>query len=191
MTPSHHHDEKPMTDQEDSPSVIQSNGRAAKLRTEGSGFTLDTSGMVLMVLPNNYSEAIHWVSLDPFKQGYLEAAARSLYLTLLGRGWEPEDAVKAVAFRKWAPETLARIIADCAVVGPTFAHLPALRQIEGGRDFWANRQSGSLRRYHLKPFPPLTVTLGDDGKVRFGEAPTPLGEELGATGGRRVWSSRC
>jgi hypothetical protein len=63
----------------------------------------------------------------------------------------------APRFDRLAAETLARIIADCAAFEATWHNA-------SGSEFWAKRQRGD---YNPNDFPPLTLRLGDDGKVYF------------------------
>lgn len=70
-----------------------------------------------------------------------------------------------LAFSELAPETLARIIADCEAWRREFAGRTAETSADRpnmGGEFWRIRQEGKR-----STFPPLTVQLGDDGKVRF------------------------
>lgn len=92
------------------------------------------------------------------------------YCSMIGRYGRAEAQIKcdeanrtAFGFSDLAPETLARIMEDCA------AMLSAMRAVrlsdEGadlGRKAWEERQAGNWAG-----FPPLTVILSDDGKVRF------------------------
>lgn len=125
-------------------------------------FQLDTSGAVEQ--PGLY-RSLRWSDLSPFTQGYIEAllsepeTARAWWLRHSG----PFGIPAAAPFRDLAPETLARIIADCAVL-QNFGPFGSLENhVEGGREAWENRQAGNLIALD---FPPLTVQLGDDGKVR-------------------------
>lgn len=121
-------------------------------------FQLDTSGSVGIVTAapqgGSYCQTVWWRNLSPFAQGYVEALFASLdddigaELGVLNR--------KSPAFSDLAPETLARIIADCE-------EWQRWRGFEGGA-VWRARQAGELADMG---FPPLTVQLGDDGKVRF------------------------
>lgn len=67
-------------------------------------------------------------------------------------------------FADLAPETLARIIADCEEWRSTDRDVYSNDWESAGRGFWAMRQS---EVGEVPAFPPLTVQLGDDGKVRF------------------------
>lgn len=140
-------------------------------------FQLDTTGAIL--LPQSSAEnpfgkwasdATQWDDLSPFTQGYIEALFAELHQTPVvqecGRGgWN-------VGFFDLAPETLARIIADCERMRQVFGWLgpkdadgaPVEWFQEEGRSAWKYRQNGDLPN-----FPPLTVQLGDDGKVLFAE----------------------
>jgi hypothetical protein len=127
-----------------------------------TGFQLDTSGEVVGLSADGLRIAKRWSDLSPFVQGYVDA--------LLEACWRREYGVAAAndrcfgwkaAFSDLAPETLARIIEDCDAYpllfpsqGPATAYL--------GACFWADRQAGRCPN-----FPPLTVSLNDDGKVVF------------------------
>lgn len=105
-----------------------------------------------------------WSDLDAFTQGYVEALFES------GGGRIGPVFQWVCGFSDLAPETLARIIADCAAVAD-FAEFFADNP---GASFWLNRQSAwpawSDRRPRLVDrFPPLTAYLGDDGKVYLRE----------------------
>lgn len=98
-----------------------------------------------------------WYSLSPFTQGYVEAVFAS----------ENDPAVGG--FSDLAPETLARIIADCEEFA-VFARKLNQKEVTAfvstfhwGATFWNYRQADRWPN----AFPPLTVELGDDGKVRF------------------------
>jgi len=128
-------------------------------------FQHDTSGFVRPYANRvtSTSELIYWSDLDPFTQGYVVA----LFADLAAKRIEALGGVFGPAFRYYvpakfsdlAPETLARIVADCARAASE-PRSPLL-----GRRFWEQRQ-----RAMLADFPPMTPTLGDDLKVRFGEA---------------------
>lgn len=164
--------------------------------TTPSAFTLDTSGCVPFNptfddLANGLSDQVAWHDLSPFAQGYVEALFASgvwgqtckhcagngeiitdwdRYLGAPKPGDRGDEGTadcpdcdgkgsRSVAFRDIAPETLARIIADCeAMQGHGLAGTVSV-----GRGAWDARQSSLC----VPSFPPLTVTLGDDGKVRF------------------------
>lgn len=117
-----------------------------------SAFTLDTSGYV--DAEDREGPGWLWSDLDLFTQGCGAAMAQELYERLIAEGWTPEGASAAVAFRDWAPSTLAAILKDCerAVEVLTLPSFPALV----GEAFFRNRQRG------VHPaFPPLTVSLDD------------------------------
>lgn len=147
-------------------------------------FKLDTSGTVDHVMTEGCVETgleLEWDDLSPFAQGYVEELFAS---------WQGVDAewsgtpcdcdpdnywthdrtgqrIAATAdwtplgFRDLAPETRARIIADCEAACIDPHPYDAGSRGEGG-SFWSERQDGVW-----VAFPPLTVQLGDDGKVRF------------------------
>lgn len=126
-------------------------------------FQLDTSGTVPFA--GGTLGVISWEGVGQragaFTQGYIEA--------LLANGCEPvgrraayHPSVKTLAFADLAPETIARVIADCRAVLSRWSEITPTPEM--GAEFWTRRQSGYLRPLG---FPPLTVQLGDDGKVRF------------------------
>jgi hypothetical protein len=68
----------------------------------------------------------------------------------------------SLAFSDLVPETLARIMEDCAALHKMW---PSHQSIGHGGAFWKERHRyGSVISQH---FPPLTVYIGDDGKIRF------------------------
>ena len=94
--------------------------------------------------------------LSPFAQGYVEAMLQpteALYISLTDR---------FANFSDLAPETLARVMADCEL-RQKYDAAGVGYQRDDGAHFWAERQADNLAKY----FPPLTVALCDDGKVRF------------------------
>lgn len=143
-------------------------------------FQLDTSGAVIGAVSWNsqegqlarHREIMHrrphgetiWSDLSPFTQGYIEALFASKPLMELPQNGDDRPR-PAPGFRHLASETLARIIADCAAMEANKGK-PGSR--EDGADCWAGRQEGRKPGdFSPHPFPPLTVQLGDDGKVRF------------------------
>jgi hypothetical protein len=112
-----------------------------------------------------------WSDLSPFAfvQGCGEAMARALYERLVSDGMDPTKAAEAVAFRKWAPETLARIMEDCARPQNFAAGLRIKTGSPEGRNFWTARQSGQLTGAWGAALPPLTPYVGGDGKVYLRE----------------------
>lgn len=136
-------------------------------------FTLDTSGYVKKPGREGSPWADDkwtWSTLDPFTQGYvrraLEDNAPEINATINARCLDLGEDRPPVAFSDLAPETLAAMMKDCAAylalhsVPETAANYSSL-----GRDFWHDRQSG-----RCPAFPPLTLYLGDDGKVYQREA---------------------
>jgi len=122
-------------------------------------FQLDTSGRVECSASFQPLGWTIWSDFTPFTQGYIEALFASIeYPAAQDTAYLPK------AFSDLAPATLARIIEDCAVELFSRDGDEDLR-VEG-EAFWDERQD-SLRHPN---FPPLTVHLGDDGKVRFAEA---------------------
>jgi hypothetical protein len=128
-------------------------------------FTLDTSGVVQFRDSHGELMTLGWNDLSPFAQGYIEA----LFATPHPRSatGTPMGEILSAKFSDLAPETLARIIADCARYreadrGPIYGENHKLV----GRAFWATRQS----QMGLPDFPPLLATLADDGKIYLAEA---------------------
>lgn len=118
-------------------------------------FKLDTSGQVIV-----NQTRIMWSDLGPGTQGFTEAVISALidhemerarraygraFVSMPPLGWD---------FSDLAPETLARIME----IAPSRPGATA----EDGVIFWREQQEGQF-----EGFPPLTVYLGDDGKVRF------------------------
>lgn len=134
--------------------------------------------------------------LSPFTQGYIEALFADLPVRSCGWCKTPADEAAAKTrcrrhpqctksvrqerarlyakrFSDLAPEALARIIADCEAYLST-ARRAVSDDAKWGRNFWRLRQAGGYGAeraggFRKGRFPPLTVQLGDDGKVRFAE----------------------
>jgi hypothetical protein len=121
-----------------------------------------------------------WRDLDTFTQGYVEA----MFFTSTG---DDGEAFRQ-GFSDLAPETLARIIADCAAFQEGSAWLRAVNAAKGcafpgedqaGRDFWFTRNGHGCGFWdgdwpephaeHLtdaaRTFGYVDAYLGDDGKV--------------------------
>lgn len=122
---------------------------------------LDTSGFVHM--PGGPERKIInylWSDLTDFERDYLTAALTP----------KPEVGVFIDAFRfaDLAPESLRAALQDCASLQNPERFAFAL---DAGAFCWEMRQLGwpSMTGGPVlrEEFPPLTVTLGDDGKVRF------------------------
>lgn len=139
-------------------------------------FQLDTSGSVILPRVDAgdgalYREPISWADLTPFTQGYIEALFEALgpynWMDEQGGAWPSK-------FSDLAPETLARIIADCEAVQKRVAD--RLFVCPDGATFWTQRQTrfarvgAEDRGWAVAHFPPQTVQLCDDGKVRFAPA---------------------
>jgi hypothetical protein len=135
-------------------------------------FKLDTSGEVRGGFLG--LTAISWSDLDAFTQGYVEAMLDGIRYERTSAGvnkgdhyrkWDERvNCVRSrlLAFRDLAPETLARIMKECASYRAS--RLGRAMNTEAGAKFWAQRQAGGLDRYV-----PLTPYLGDDGKVYLRE----------------------
>jgi hypothetical protein len=126
-----------------------------------SAVHLDTSGSVSYRVHGIVQTKI-WSDLDPFTQGYIEALFASKPLLELPQNGE--DNQPAPGYRHLARETLARIIEDCdrRVTHEDIRWASDEAGRNSGRVFWRLQQDNDL-----SCFPPLTITLGDDGKVRF------------------------
>lgn len=140
-------------------------------------FTLDTSGAIRLVPAASDPDGplYRWSDLDPFTQGYVEALFSSAPYGD-GRFMFPLGTVLTCGFHHLAPETLQRIVTDCA------AHLKASTDLEDGpfddeprgridlrhlgAAWWRGRQLGN---WAGQGFPPLTPYLGEDAKVYLRE----------------------
>lgn len=165
-------------------------------------FQLDTAGTVVATLsaatpnPTDYPNGLAWRDLDAFTQGYIEA----LFFTEQGDGYPGEDDGTAqglwlevepglwsneLGFSDLAPETLARIIADCAAFQESRAWADTLEtyhdadEAQAGHDFWYTRSghgcgfwdgdwptaAGLMLTDLCDKFGGVDAYLGDDGKV--------------------------
>jgi hypothetical protein len=131
-------------------------------------FQLDTSGVVTLppteAAGHDSPAPLAWRNLDPFTQGYVEAALQGEARRETPGAVALHRPVKGWAFSDLAPETLARIIEDCAAFRAAHKTYAITHKL-AGREFWEDRQAGSLAT-----FPPLTASLGDDGKVYLQES---------------------
>jgi hypothetical protein len=119
-------------------------------------FQLDTSGYVVDIIGCNGRQRGHlceWLDLTLFEQGCVEALLRSFFDSPMGQ--EMALGGRFVGFSGLAPETLQRIRDDCA----RFTKCDPFGA-DVGRHFYRVRQTGAW-----SDFPPLTIRLGDDGKV--------------------------
>lgn len=132
---------------------------------ETKAFAFDTSGVVEGPIntPDGLRfDAIGWGFLDAFTQGYVEALFNE---TLFNTR---DDDLRKVGFSDLAPETLARIMVDCAYGQRAIASgdigVRGETDAERGAWFWIERQ----RRW--RELPPLAPYLGDDGLIYVREA---------------------
>lgn len=127
--------------------------------------TLDTSGGIEWV-PHPYPGCkgkTYWTDLDPFTQGYVEALFAGAARWTEGRCLTTLQ--EWAGFSDLAPEALAMILLDCE---RWLARYPKTKRArEKGANAWRYRQEQLVKR---PDFPPLTPTLGDDGKVYLREA---------------------
>jgi len=140
-------------------------------------FALDTSGAVAGPVTYPMGAAmrgmIRWPDLSPFAQGYVEAMFASLPDEEFWQG--------GFGFSDLAPETLAAILRDCEVfVSFLTGEYDDATMRMMGREFWRARNGAAdafmawpLNRPALiersRAFPPLTPSLGDDGRVYLKE----------------------
>jgi hypothetical protein len=124
-----------------------------------SAFTLDASGEINVSVDDathlDHAGSYVWSDLTPFAQGYVEA------MFIWGRENIDLEASRwrdNIGFSDLAPETLARIIADTDM---TRGQYPERLSWQGAQWFMHRQANGCGWA------PPLTVTLGDDGKVRL------------------------
>ena len=138
-------------------------------------FALDTSGTVHGVPGAPAGQGTYhpvdldWCDLSPFAQGYVEALFADFRQRQERRFHENpafigQEMPAQRGFSDLAPETLARIIADCEKWCSAVPSRLAQRQVGG--DFWRLQQLGKVGE--ALPLP-LAVQPGDDGKVRFAE----------------------
>lgn len=131
-----------------------------------TSFTLNTSGAVQFVdLPNGSQDlAVTWGHLSPFAQGYVEAMLRGVLvereLNRRGETVHEQDA----RFSDLAPSTLAAILKDCEAFAALFGKRSSPLTAGEGGAFWRRRQKRGNSVLQLR-FPPLTISLGDDGNV--------------------------
>jgi len=118
----------------------------------------DKSGYVEIERDKKRARIVLWDDLTLFTQGYIEALLCDGGDELSYEDISGENRRQA-GFSDLAPETLARIVEDCEKIGWLF---PVSPNRSGGWQAWAVRQTGKWLA-----FLPLTVQVGDDGKVRF------------------------
>lgn len=127
--------------------------------------TFDTSGEVTLrvvgPLGHEVPKYMSWQDLSPFVQGYIQAMFKS-GVVISGK----IITLHELGFSDLAPETLDRILKDCEAVQALWSPRAFPNTHAGGAAFWRDRQSGSFP----KLFPPLLVSLGDDGLVYLKEA---------------------
>lgn len=125
-----------------------------------SGF--DTSGKV-QDRRTQWVRFWKWSDLSPFVQGYVEALLGSFCEELDDYSDQGGCSRRFFGFSDLAPETLARIIEDCAEACFRFTKQDG----QAGKWFWLKRQRGDFEPPMCGGFPSLTVHLDDNGKVRF------------------------
>lgn len=142
------------------------------MQEQAPTFELDTSGTIHNAdgwrIGGDTFRNCAFDDLDPFTQGYVEALLKAADAT----PGVPHD--RHLAFSDLAPETLARIVEDCAAMAAHFPHVSFIA--EDGRRFWVARGKGFVAGYHFTggelkaAFPPRTAHIGDDGKVYLRDA---------------------
>lgn len=122
--------------------------------------TLDTSGYVEGRPQGVRTKRWHWSDLTPFQQGYaaevIKAAQDAHDREMMSDLDGPEY---RLGFTSLSPAAIAMIIRDCEDANHTFN---GARDAGGGRAFWAWRKTGQS-----VAFPPVTITLSDDGNVNL------------------------
>ena len=98
---------------------------------------------------------IGWSDLSPFQKGYIEAMFSSAVAP---------QTMWPCRFQDLAPETLVRILSECKERSESLGSPFKTEWL--GQNFWECRQRNEFEGGSYD-FPPLTVTLGDDGKIRF------------------------
>lgn len=147
-------------------------------------FQLDTSGRVCLPpvkgIKAQRLALVSWPDLSPFAQGYVEALFAASWSSLfeqfvaknMSEAADHEDRV-CPEFTDLAPETLARIMADCERVQKNPEWWPdAADPHDEGATFYHQRQIP-----HVDAFPPLTPYLGDNGLIYL--APVPCSHSTG------------
>lgn len=126
---------------------------------EHTQFKIDTSGYV-GGSKLHLSGRIYWSDLSPFQQGAVEAA-----LSGGASNFHPgSDGWRAWSFSDLAPAALQRIMADCESREAKTQFCDWRDQEFAGREFWLLRQS-----FNLEGFPPLTISLAEDGLIHLSE----------------------
>lgn len=133
---------------------------SARELAQPTGVKVDTSGAVWVDPVECPGVGWLWSDLTPFQQGYVRAAFASFRMGDIGH-W-PDAEARKIGFRHLHPSTLAAMLKDCeewvARCGPEMG-------AGHGRDFWEDRNVARSIR-----FPPVTLYLGDDGRVIQREA---------------------
>lgn len=144
-------------------------------------FSIDTSGFVPACSLPSFLPEMRWPDLNPFTQGYIEALFETIAPVRYRHRRQPganglcqacgkiEHRLKPWCFSDLAPEALARIMEDCAAVLRIIDSYtdPKLARYQG-TEFWRARQKSAWSLLNqIVRFPPLTVYLGDDGKMLF------------------------
>lgn len=118
------------------------------------------------VLP--YVKGREWPDFEPhehhdFPASFTDVTGTRWDIVRHGREWKRTDCQtpgEFPGFSNLAPETLVRIMEDCAA---RLARSIRLGSTKDGADFWRARQRGGWE----VTFPPLTPYLVDDGLIRL------------------------
>lgn len=127
-----------------------------------SKFTIDTSGRVA----GDVGGLAIWYEfddLDDFTQGSALAVLGAFGEALTADGHTVID----VRFDRLSPETLARIVADCAHAQNVFQSLGFKTGVVEGVQFWRGRNDGLPTGVFGVAYPPLVPQLGNDGLIRL------------------------
>jgi hypothetical protein len=130
------------------------------LQAAVNAFTFDPAGDVIV-----NQTRIRFADLPPFMQGYVQPAMLSTEWPSPSEGYGPSSHV--IRFDWLAPSTLEAMMKDCAVFeAHPVSNARHPLDAEAGRRFWESCQRGE----RPETFPPLTLTLGDDGLIYQREA---------------------
>lgn len=142
-------------DERKRPACTLSDGQIWLLKHGRGGFSRTT---LRVPFSGHGSKATNVMCAGLIRRGWLEKKDNGI-VQITEAGERALHTATPLAFSDLAPETLARIIADCEAAQVAQADHSYKST---GLEFWMVRQRG-----HVASFPPLTVQLGDDGKVRF------------------------
>jgi hypothetical protein len=134
--------------------------------------TLNTSGTVHAHIPDHDDPfAFTWETLpSDFVRGYLAGMLESLSVDQIAHWLEHVDPYSAPSFRHLSPSALTEGIADCAAFQNYCDGLGVKTNQASGERFWNGRQSKALPGAWGAAFPPVLISLSNDGKIYLGRA---------------------